>query len=206
MGKSKRGGVPRDAAPLFGDDGELSAPFTAALREVFDRFDAARAGVLDDAALNSFAAACNDGAGFAAEELEEMKEMLDCDDQGRLTWRGFTELFHTQSAARPEDTWRDLARLGYDAQLRRADGAAPGPAATSGDAPQPAQQPPAAGMDASMAAVLPLVRAAKASGAAADVAAARAALDAAAPSGGALAERLHAELSALAEQPGDAAS
>lgn len=208
MGKPKRGGAMCDAAPLFADDGELSAAFTAALREVFDRFDTARCGALDDAALNAFAAACNDGAGFAAEELEELKEMLDCDDSGRLTWRGFTELFHTQSAARPEDTWRDLERLGYDAQLQRAGGSAEAAAAEEDEAHAVPQAAPAAAMDAGMAAVLPLVRAAKASGAAADVAAARAALDAACTDtpggGGALAERLRAELAAL-QAAGDAA-
>jgi hypothetical protein len=201
MGKPKRGGAAADAAPLFAEDGELSAAFAAALREVFDRF-AAGAPALDDAALNAFAAACNDGAAFAAEELEELKEALDCDEAGRLTWRGFTELYHTQSSARPEDTWRDMQRLGYDAQLRRQGGAQPAPtgaAAAAGGEPQ--APPPAPALDARLAAVLPLVRAAKASGAADDAAAAREALDAAcaaAPGGGgALAERLRAELDAL---------
>lgn len=130
--------------------------------------------------------------------------MLDCDAAGRLTLHGFLQLYHTQTAARLGDTWRDLEALGYDRQLARRDGAA---AATEPPPPQapPPVAPPAAAMDIALAACLPLVRAAKASRSAADVEAARSALDAwraSAPAdgsggGGALAARLLQELEQL---------
>ncbi len=75
MGKSGKGGKGGGGggAALLTPEGDLSAAFQAVLGDVFRRFDADADGALDDAELNAFAAACNDGAPFAAEELEEIK-------------------------------------------------------------------------------------------------------------------------------------
>jgi hypothetical protein len=77
MGKSGKGGKGSKgggaSAALLTQDGDLTPGFQAALHAIFARFDAGGDGALDDGELNAFAAACNDGEPFSADELEEVK-------------------------------------------------------------------------------------------------------------------------------------
>lgn len=70
--------------------------------------------------LDAFAMATN-GEVLSSESKEEIKEYLDTDDNGNLTFRGFCEMFHLQSDNEAEETWRDLSKLGFDHQLKHVD-------------------------------------------------------------------------------------
>jgi hypothetical protein len=82
MGKSGKGGKGGKgggaSAALLTPDGDLTPGFQAALHAIFARFDAGGDGALDDGELNAFAAACNDGEPFSADELEEVKARRAC--------------------------------------------------------------------------------------------------------------------------------
>ncbi|KAE8214199.1 hypothetical protein CF327_g2377 [Tilletia walkeri] len=72
--------------------------------------------VLSDAALDRFAFETN-GAPFGAESKAEILEFLDVDEQGRLTFDGFLSMYSLQTENEEDETWRDLATHGFDANL-----------------------------------------------------------------------------------------
>jgi hypothetical protein len=113
---------------------DLSPAFASALDAIFGRFDRDGDGVLSLGEIQAFARACNDGREFDDEELDEIRDFLDTDDDGNLTRGGFRQLYHTQTGARPNDTWRDLRALGFDDQLRPHDADAPPAGASSSSA------------------------------------------------------------------------
>ena len=83
--------------------------------------------VISDVALDKFAYETN-GAPFPSESKAELKQFLECDDQGRLTvrascdgrqriwtdsspthaeqYQGFLGLYHLQSDNDPDETWK----------------------------------------------------------------------------------------------------
>lgn len=72
--------------------------------------------VLTEADLDAFSTVTN-GSALSAESKNEIKEFLDTDEEGNLTFRGFVEMYHLQSDNEPEETWKDLSKLGFDDQL-----------------------------------------------------------------------------------------
>ncbi|KAL9939727.1 hypothetical protein V8E36_001544 [Tilletia maclaganii] len=72
--------------------------------------------VLSDAALDRFAFETN-GAPFGAESKAEILEFLDVDELGRLTFEGFLSMYSLQTENDEDETWRDLATHGFDANL-----------------------------------------------------------------------------------------
>ena len=108
--------MPPQPPALLDDDDWLAPPLEAALGEVFCRFDADADGAWSTAELQSFARTCNGGDEFGEAELSQVGEFT-TDGHGRLTRRGFLEMMHLQTMARPEDTWADLRALGYDSSL-----------------------------------------------------------------------------------------
>ena len=108
--------TPPPPPALLDEDDWLVPPLEAALSEVFCRFDADVDGAWSTAELQSFARTCNGGEEFGEAELSQVGEFT-TDGQGRLTRRGFLEMMHLQTMARPEDTWADLRALGYDSAL-----------------------------------------------------------------------------------------
>lgn len=74
------------------------------------------ADVLTEADLDSFSTVTN-GAALPEESKNEIKEFLDTDEDDNLTFRGFVEMYHLQSDNEPEETWKDLGKLGFDHQL-----------------------------------------------------------------------------------------
>ncbi|PWZ02784.1 hypothetical protein BCV70DRAFT_234575 [Testicularia cyperi] len=124
---------------LLDDEGDLSPKFEVALIRIFARFSSSYKGkqpqgeatrtdgdevpqrpgrddVLTEAELDEFAKATN-GEPLPQESKDEIREFLDTDDTGSLTFRGFCEMFHLQSDNEPEETWKDLVKLGFDHQL-----------------------------------------------------------------------------------------
>ena len=47
-----------------------------------------------------------------------MMAAVDHDEQGRMTLTGFLSLYSLQAEVEPEETWRDLERLGYGKDLK----------------------------------------------------------------------------------------
>ncbi|KIS71812.1 uncharacterized protein UMAG_10955 [Mycosarcoma maydis] len=133
-----------DKAPLLDEEGDLTPKFEAALIRVFARFSTSykkrhaevRASgsepsasiprpdgsdVLTEADLDAFSTVTN-GAALPQESKNEIREFLDTDKEGNLTLRGFIEMYHLQSDNEPEETWKDLDKLGFGDNLEYAGG------------------------------------------------------------------------------------
>ena len=133
----------RPKEPLL-DNGDLSHKLQAALEAIFVQFDADGDGALNTEELQAFARACNDGDGFQHDEMVEIKNIFDVTEGGALTCKGFLQMYHTQTVARPQDTWRDLRALGFDTQLTRVDSGTTGALKASPSDSQPAKKSDAA--------------------------------------------------------------
>ncbi|CAO1627245.1 unnamed protein product [Sympodiomycopsis kandeliae] len=72
--------------------------------------------VISDVGLDKFAYETN-GAPFPQESKDELKQFLDCDDKGRLTYQGFLGLYHLQSDNDLDETWKDLSTHGFQSDL-----------------------------------------------------------------------------------------
>lgn len=66
--------------------------------------------------MDAFSTVTN-GSALPRESKDEIKEFLDTDKDGNLTFSGFVEMYHLQSDNEPEETWKDLTKLGFDDQL-----------------------------------------------------------------------------------------
>ena len=115
-------------ARLLDSERELSPQLQNVLKEVFARFDTDGDGCLSVDELQCFARTCNGGEEMEPEEIEQTQEYFDMADPGdRMTFIGFLQMWHTQTDARQQDSWNDLAALGYDRSLQ--------PASASGQDP-----------------------------------------------------------------------
>ncbi|KAI9599455.1 hypothetical protein BDF19DRAFT_492928 [Syncephalis fuscata] len=104
---------------LFDTEEDFFTPACeAALKEIFNRFDVDKDGALSLKELNAFAVATN-GDSFTEETIEEIQENFDVNDNNDLTLRGFLEMYTLQTMSEPEETWRDLRKLGYNDQLEQ---------------------------------------------------------------------------------------
>lgn len=72
--------------------------------------------MLTEADLDAFSTVTN-GEALPQESKAEIREFLDTDKDGHLTLRGFIEMYHLQSDNEPEETWKDLGKLGFDNSL-----------------------------------------------------------------------------------------
>jgi hypothetical protein len=118
---------------LLGDDDWLAPGFQAVLSEVFSRFDADGDGSWSVPELQAFVCACN-GEEMDEDELSQLNA-FHVDAKGQMTRRGFFEMMHLQTMARPEDSWADLKALGYH-DLRLKSGQ-PGGSTSSAEAREP---------------------------------------------------------------------
>ncbi|EST09866.1 EF-hand domain pair [Kalmanozyma brasiliensis GHG001] len=133
----------KEKAALLDEEGDLTPKFEAALIRIFARFsssykeahpDVQASGsgssasiprpeatdVLTEADLDAFSTATN-GAALPQESKDEIREFLDIDKDGNLTLRGFIEMYHLQSDNDPEETWKDLSKLGFSSSLEYED-------------------------------------------------------------------------------------
>ncbi|KAG8954717.1 hypothetical protein FRC04_011150 [Tulasnella sp. 424] len=123
---SSRGGV-----QLLDQDGGLSDRFEACLAHIFAKYieppfvaERVEGGLmkppknayLTDGGLDRYATETN-GQPFTAETKDELKEMLDCDDKGRLTLEGFFQIYQLQTENDEEETWKDLSTHGFGRDL-----------------------------------------------------------------------------------------
>ncbi|CAO1613203.1 unnamed protein product [Parajaminaea phylloscopi] len=75
-----------------------------------------RGAVITDVGLDRFAYDTN-GSPLPQESKDELKEFMDCDDQGRLTFAGFLQMYHLQADNDLEETWKDLSTHGFQGNL-----------------------------------------------------------------------------------------
>ena len=127
MGKARRKERNTTCALLDGD--WFTHEAASALETAFTRFDRDGDNALCEAELQAFARACNNGVAFEREELDEIRTYFDTNEADALTRKGFLQLYHTQTVARPADTWKDLKALGFNSKLQPADDQAKPPAA-----------------------------------------------------------------------------
>ncbi|PWO01059.1 UPF0029-domain-containing protein [Tilletiopsis washingtonensis] len=117
-------------AELLDDSEDLAQSLVDVLAVIFSRFCAPAPaqplrlgdqppadGALDSEALDRWATATN-GQPLPEDQKEEITEFLDCDDEGRLTFKGFVEMYHLQTTAEPDETWRDLKAHGFGEDLK----------------------------------------------------------------------------------------
>lgn len=116
MPSKKKNAKEKDKKASLLDGDELSHLLQATLEQIFRRFDIDVDGALSIEELQAFARACNDGEAFGEDELEDLR-YFQTNEQGHLTKYGFLQMYHTQTVARPADTWQDLKALGYDNSL-----------------------------------------------------------------------------------------
>jgi len=119
MPKSKGKNAPRP--PLLNGDW-FTHTCQKALEQTFLRFDVDRDGALNVAELQAFSRACNGGECFEEDEINQMRTFFEVDTNRNLTQTGFLQMYHTQTVARPSETWKDLRTLGFDEKLQRVGG------------------------------------------------------------------------------------
>ena len=115
-------------AALLDDDEEwFLPPAEAAFEEIFRRFDSGHPLTANPPApklslgwsladTQRFAVATN-GKPFGTEELVEIADNLEHNKEGQLTLQGFLDFYHLQTTSHPDETWKDLKKLGYNEKL-----------------------------------------------------------------------------------------
>lgn len=115
-------------AALLDEDEEWFLPRAEeAFEEIFRRFDSGHPLTAQPAAekltlgwsladTQRFAMATN-GREFGTEELIEIADNLEHNSKGQLTLQGFLDFYHLQTTSHPDETWKDLKKLGYDDKL-----------------------------------------------------------------------------------------
>ncbi|EJU05409.1 hypothetical protein DACRYDRAFT_19913 [Dacryopinax primogenitus] len=74
---------------------------------------------ISDEALDRWAIDTN-GAPLSEAVKEEIKDSIDTDDDGHLTFAGMLQIYQLQTSMDEEETWRDLASHGFDRNLELA--------------------------------------------------------------------------------------
>ncbi|KZV90406.1 hypothetical protein EXIGLDRAFT_770824 [Exidia glandulosa HHB12029] len=114
-------------AQLLDAEGNMSEQFEACLAHIFSKYCTPPPGatggrlaedaVMDGAALDKWACDTN-GAPFGQETKDEMREYLDVNERGDLTYKGFIQIYALQTENDEEETWRDLSSHGFDRNLQ----------------------------------------------------------------------------------------
>ena len=142
--KKAEGGKRAAKQGLVEKNGACTDQFRAVLREIFRRFDCDRDGALSMGELEEFARASGTGSQIQRDEHKQvsppsrppdpsptlpcpahrpprahpsrrqLSALFDTDARGNLTLKGFEQMYLMQTNHQPDDTWRDLEKLGYD--------------------------------------------------------------------------------------------
>ncbi|KAJ1955746.1 hypothetical protein EC988_001716 [Linderina pennispora] len=105
------------AVELLQDDMDFTPKCHAALNEIFARYDLDKDGALNSDELTAFALFTN-GEPFSEADLKDIRENLECTENGDLLREGFVQLYNLQTnAGDEEETWKDLKKHGYDDNL-----------------------------------------------------------------------------------------
>ncbi|KZO89947.1 hypothetical protein CALVIDRAFT_523349 [Calocera viscosa TUFC12733] len=74
---------------------------------------------MSDEALDQWATDTN-GSPMSDDMKEEVKDSIDTNDKGYLTFSGLLQIYQLQTSMDEEETWRDLASHGFDRNLELA--------------------------------------------------------------------------------------
>ncbi|KZT60416.1 hypothetical protein CALCODRAFT_480711 [Calocera cornea HHB12733] len=74
---------------------------------------------MSDKALDQWATDTN-GSPMSNDMKEEIKDSIDTNDDGYLTFAGLLQIYQLQTSMDEEETWRDLASHGFDRNLELA--------------------------------------------------------------------------------------
>ncbi|TCD60573.1 hypothetical protein EIP91_009845 [Steccherinum ochraceum] len=115
---------------LLDDDGDISFQLEACLKQIFGKYCTPPPTILHNGVvvihegaymssegLDAWATATN-GQAFTDEAVEDIIESLDVTEDGCLTYKGFIQLYQSQTAVDEEETWKDLSAHGFDRTLK----------------------------------------------------------------------------------------
>jgi len=129
---SDRETEPRKSSLLLDEEDAITDQLEACLKHIFAKYcmpavpkasDATTLLVpppdayLAEGGLQKWAVDTN-GQPFSDETKEEMAEFFDITDDGCLTFKGFMQLYQLQTESDEEETWKDLAKHGFDRSLK----------------------------------------------------------------------------------------
>jgi len=93
-------------------DGNFRPLFEKTLKEIFNRFDVDKDKKLSPEELSNFSITCN-GKPFDETVLDDIRKFLAVDEKGYLLEEGFLQMYSLQTVTDPNETWKDLKKLGY---------------------------------------------------------------------------------------------
>ncbi|ESK96842.1 hypothetical protein Moror_6420 [Moniliophthora roreri MCA 2997] len=111
------------SSALLDSEGSITESFESVLKHIFLKYATPstpqhlESAVLFPENLDKWATDTN-GQPFTQETKDELLEFMDCDQRGCLTWKGFLQVYQLQTENDEEETWRDLARHGFDRSLK----------------------------------------------------------------------------------------
>lgn len=101
---------------LLQKSGAATPQFKLVLGEIFRRFDKDGDDALCFSELDAFAKESQTGS-LTAEDQAQLRVLFDCNAKGDLTLKGFEQMYLVQTNHQPDDTWKDLEKLGYAKSL-----------------------------------------------------------------------------------------
>lgn len=110
-------GVEEGDQPLLDDHDELSEPLRRVLGEIFTKYDADKDGALNRRELSSLIERTN-GVAPAPQLLAALTRSFASTRAGALKLEGFLAFYLAQTQGDPEETISDLAKHGYNRQLK----------------------------------------------------------------------------------------
>jgi len=115
------------SVPLLQEDGTITDQFESVLKQIFSKYctpsptDADPLSPPPNACLTSTAldkwAIDTNGTPLPDEQKEEIKEFMDVNEEGNLTFKGFLQIYQLQTESDEGETWRDLQKHGFDRNL-----------------------------------------------------------------------------------------
>ena len=122
MGKGGKGEKPLSAKKqaligLVEKNGSATPAFKAVLGEIFRKYDKDKDGSLSSSELATFAEESGTGSSISQEERKQLGLFFEVDSSGNLTQKGFEQMYLMNTNHQPEDTWKDLEKLGYSKTL-----------------------------------------------------------------------------------------
>jgi len=112
---------------LLDDDGAVTEQFERVLQRIFLKYCTPKPSetnpstlptnaYLPPDALDKWATDTN-GSTLPDDQKEEIKEYMDVNEEGNLTFKGFVQIYQLQTENDEEETWKDLQKHGFTRNL-----------------------------------------------------------------------------------------
>jgi len=112
---------------LLDEEGGITDKFEEVLKRIFGKYCTPTPGESDPLELSPSAfmspgsldkwAVDTNGSPLPDDEKDEIKEFMDVNGDGNLTFKGFTQIYQLQTENDENETWRDLEKHGFDRSL-----------------------------------------------------------------------------------------